>query len=315
MPINIPDQLPAAESLRRENIFVMSESRAMTQHIRPMKLLILNLMPNKIETETQILRLLSNTPLQVDIELLRIHRQESKNTPTEHLNTFYRDFEAIQEHNFDGLIITGAPLGQMDFDDVSYWEKIQLVMNWSQEHVTSTLFLCWAAHAAFYHLYGLKRYVRNEKICGVYLHHRSEEHDPLLRGFDDSFYVPHSRFAQMDIEQIRNHDDLTILASSPEAGAYLVVSKDRRNLFVLGHPEYNVTTLDDEYRRDVKQGLDPELPENYYPQDDPQQTPAGIWRSHANLLITNWLNYYVYQTTSYHLEDIGTDRAFDPGPM
>ena len=315
MPINIPDQLPAVESLREENIFVMTETRALTQNIRPMKLLILNLMPNKIETETQLLRLLSNTPLQIDIELLRIHSKASKNTPQEHLNNFYVEFEAIKQHNFDGLIITGAPLGQLDFDDVSYWQKIREVFDWSQQHVTSTLFLCWAAHAAFYHLYGLKRFIREQKICGVYLHQRSESHDPLLRGFDDSFYVPHSRYAQMDVDILRDHPELEILASSEEAGAYLVISRDRRNLFVLGHPEYNVSTLDDEYRRDLDLGLSPSVPENYYPGDDPARAPAAIWRSHANLLVTNWLNYYVYQATSYDLEDIGTERAFAPGPM
>lgn len=304
MPINIPDLLPATDVLRKENIFVMSESRAISQQIRPMKVLLLNLMPNKIETETQLLRLLANTPLQVDVEFLRIHNKESKNTPTDHMNMFYRDFDEIKDTNFDGLIITGAPLGQVDFDDVSYWESVKQVFDWSQRHVTSTLFLCWAAHAAFYHLYGLNRYIRDDKIAGVFLHHRNQIHDPLLRGFDDEFWVPHSRFAQMDVDQIKAHSDLDILADSPDAGAYLVVSKDRRNLFVLGHPEYNVTTLDDEYQRDLTQGLGPDIPQNYYPQDNPNDKPKGCWRSHANLLLTNWLNYYVYQITPFDLNDL-----------
>ncbi|MDP2561266.1 homoserine O-succinyltransferase [Psychrobium sp. 1_MG-2023] len=303
MPINIPDLIPAKNVLRGENIFVMSESRAISQQIRPMKVLLLNLMPNKIETETQLLRLLANTPLQVDVEFLRIHNKESKNTPQDHMNAFYRDFNDIKETNFDGLIITGAPLGQIDFDDVSYWEQIKAVFDWSQRHVTSTLFLCWAAHAAFYHLYGLERRIRDEKIAGVFLHQRSKSHDPLLRGFDDEFWVPHSRFAQMNVSDIGGHPELEILADSPQAGAYLVVSNDRRNLFVLGHPEYNVTTLNDEYHRDVAAGESPDLPQNYYPEDNPKNSPKGCWRSHANLLLTNWLNYYVYQITPFDLND------------
>lgn len=306
MPINVPDQMPAVETLRSENIFVMSESRASTQQIRPMKVLLLNLMPNKIETETQLLRLLSNTPLQVDVEFLRIHDKESKNTPKAHMNSFYRDFEDVKDLNFDGLIITGAPLGQIDFDDVSYWNQIREIFDWSQQHITSTLFLCWAAHAAFYHLYGLKRYIRDSKISGVFLHKRRKVHDPLLRGFDDEFWVPHSRYAQMDVEQLSRHSDLEILADSPESGAYIVVSKDRRNLFVLGHPEYNVTTLDDEYQRDVAAGINPEIPHGYYPDDNPKLTPSGRWRSHANLMLNNWLNYYVYQITPYDLSDLNT---------
>ena len=303
MPINIPDQMPATDTLRRENIFVMSESRASTQQIRPMKLLLLNLMPNKIETETQLLRLLSNTPLQVDVEFLRIHDKESKSTPQRHMNSFYRDFDDIKDLNFDGLIITGAPLGQIDFDDVSYWSDIKKIFDWSQKHVTSTLFLCWAAHAAFYHLFGIKRYIRDEKISGVFKHYRRKIHDPLLRGVDDEFWVPHSRFAQINIDDITNHPELEILADSPKAGAYVVVNKDRRNLFVLGHPEYNVTTLDDEYQRDLKAGLDPKIPQGYYNNNDPQELPLARWRSHANLLLNNWLNYYVYQVTPYDLSD------------
>lgn len=304
MPINIPDKLPAKDELQAENIFVMSESRALSQQIRPMKVLLLNLMPNKIETETQILRLLANTPLQVDVEFLRIHSNISKHTPQDHMNDFYRDFEDIKERNFDGLIITGAPLGDVDFDDVIYWEKITAVFDWSTQHVTSTLFLCWAAHAAFYHLYDIKRYIRERKIAGVFLHHRHQSHDPLLRGFDDDFWVPHSRLAQMSVDELRAHPDLDILADSAEAGAYLVVSKDRRRLFVLGHPEYNVTTLGDEFKRDGTAGLNPDVPNNYFPADDPLQAPKGCWRSHANLLVSNWLNYYVYQITPFDLSHL-----------
>lgn len=311
MPINVPDQLPAVGILRGENIFVMSESRASTQQIRPMKVLLLNLMPNKIETETQLLRLLSNTPLQVDVEFLRIHNKESKNTPQDHMNSFYRDFDDVKNINFDGLIITGAPLGQIDFDDVSYWDQIKQIFDWSQQHVTSTLFLCWAAHAAFFHLYGLERYIRDEKISGVFLHHRRKIHDPLLRGFDDEFWVPHSRFAQMDVEQLNQHQDLEVLADSEEAGAYIVVSKDRRNLFVLGHPEYNVTTLDDEYRRDLAAGINPAIPNGYYPEDNPTRSVQGRWRSHANLMLNNWLNYYVYQITPYDLSDLNTVTSWE----
>ena len=311
MPINIPDLLPATNILRAENIFVMSESRAISQQIRPMKLLILNLMPNKIETETQLLRLLANTPLQIDVEFLRIHDKASKNTPQDHMNAFYRDFDEVKQRNFDGLIITGAPLGQIDFADVSYWHKVAQIFDWSQQHVTSTMFLCWAAHAAFYHLYGLQRFIRQDKISGVFTHQRNQMHDPLLRGFDDEFLVPHSRYAQMDIGQISDHPALDILAESDVAGAYLVVSKDRRNLLVLGHPEYNVATLDEEYKRDIAAGKSPAIPCDYYPQNDPEKTPKERWRSHANLLITNWLNYYVYQITPFDLDDINSRTSWE----
>lgn len=304
MPINIPDKLPAKHELQKENIFVMGETRALNQQIRPMKVLLLNLMPNKIETETQLLRLLANTPLQVDVEFLRIHSKASKNTPQDHMNDFYRDFDEIKDRNFDGLIITGAPLGDVDFNDVIYWDKIKKVFDWSEKHVTASLFLCWAAHAAFYHLYNLERFIRPEKIAGVFLHQRHKSHDPLLRGFDDEFWVPHSRLAQMHLDEINAHPDLDVLADSQDAGAYLVVTKDRRKLFVLGHPEYNTATLGDEFHRDLNSGLSPSVPSNYFPNDDITQSPRGCWRSHANLLITNWLNYYVYQTTPFDLDNL-----------
>ena len=297
MPVRIPDHLPAAEVLESENIFVMSETRAANQDIRPMKVLILNLMPNKIETETQLLRLLGNTPLQVDVDLLRIHDKESKHTSIDHMNTFYRDFEAVRHRNYDGLIITGAPLGQIDFEDVVYWDHIREIIDWSQEHVTSVLFLCWAAHAGLYHLYGLNRKILQQKRSGVFVHRRTSQHFPLLRGFDDEFFAPHSRFAEMDIEEIRQHPQLQLLAESDEAGAYLVLSRNNRNLFVMGHPEYQKSTLNEEYQRDLSQGLDPNVPQNYYRNDDPKADAIARWHSHGSLLVSNWLNYYVYQLT------------------
>lgn len=304
MPVRIPDHLPAAEVLESENIFVMSETRAANQDIRPMKVLILNLMPNKIETETQLLRLLGNTPLQVDVDLLRIHDKESKHTSIDHMNTFYRDFEAVRHKNYDGLIITGAPLGQIDFEDVVYWEHIREIIDWSQEHVTSVLFLCWAAHAGLYHLYGLNRKILQQKRSGVFVHRRTSQHFPLLRGFDDEFFAPHSRFAEMDVEEIRQHPQLQLLAESDEAGAYLVLSRNNRNLFVMGHPEYQKSTLNDEYRRDLAQGLNPNVPQNYYRNDDPKADAIARWHSHGSLLVSNWLNYYVYQLTPYDLSDM-----------
>lgn len=304
MPVRIPDHLPAAEVLESENIFVMSETRAANQDIRPMKVLILNLMPNKIETETQLLRLLGNTPLQVDVDLLRIHGKESKHTSIDHMNTFYRDFEAVRHKNYDGLIITGAPLGQIDFEDVVYWDHIREIIDWSQEHVTSVLFLCWAAHAGLYHLYGLNRKILQQKRSGVFVHSRTSQHFPLLRGFDDEFFAPHSRFAEMDVEEIRQHPQLQLLAESDEAGAYLVLSRNNRNLFVMGHPEYQKSTLNDEYRRDLTQGLNPNVPQNYYRNDDPKADAIARWHSHGSLLVSNWLNYYVYQLTPYDLSDM-----------
>ncbi|WP_338727603.1 homoserine O-succinyltransferase [Shewanella baltica] len=304
MPVRIPDHLPAAEVLESENIFVMSETRAANQDIRPMKVLILNLMPNKIETETQLLRLLGNTPLQVDVDLLRIHDKESKHTSIDHMNTFYRDFEAVRHKNYDGLIITGAPLGQIDFEDVVYWDHIREIIDWSQEHVTSVLFLCWAAHAGLYHLYGLNRKILQQKRSGVFVHRRTSQHFPLLRGFDDEFFAPHSRFAEMDVEEIRQHPQLQLLAESDEAGAYLVLSRNNRNLFVMGHPEYQKSTLNEEYQRDLSQGLDPNVPQNYYCNDDPKADAIARWHSHGSLLVSNWLNYYVYQLTPYDLSDM-----------
>ncbi|GAA5194186.1 homoserine O-acetyltransferase MetA [Ferrimonas gelatinilytica] len=301
MPVKVPDSLPASAILRGENIFVMSESRALAQHIRPLKVLILNLMPNKIETETQLLRLLANTPLQVDVELLKIHNRPSRHTSCDHMNAFYREFEAVRGNNYDGLIITGAPLGDLEFEEVAYWDEIRTIIDWSQQHATSVLFLCWAAHAALYHLYDIKRYLRDEKISGVFRHQRVHQHVPLLRGFDDEFWVPHSRYAQVSLDRLKAHPELAVLAESDQAGAYLVVSRDNRNLFVTGHPEYTRTTLQDEYRRDLAAGLSPKVPDNYYPDDDPTKTPHARWQAHGALLVSNWLNYYVYQQTPFDL--------------
>ncbi|RDE22844.1 homoserine O-succinyltransferase [Motiliproteus coralliicola] len=301
MPIKIPDLLPAVDVLGSENIFVMTETRAMHQDIRPIKLIILNLMPKKIETENQLIRLLSNTPLQIDIELLRIDQRESKNTPAKHLNSFYRSFEQIKDNYYDGMIITGAPLGLTDFEDIVYWDRVEEVIHWTRDHVTSTMFLCWAVQAALKVLFDLPKQTRQQKLSGVYGHQILVQHDPLIRGFDDQFLVPQSRNAAFPVSFINNHTDLHLLASSEEAGAYLMASSDRRQVYVTGHPEYDAETLAQEYWRDKDAGLDPAVPLNYFPDDDPEAKPRNKWRSHANLLFANWLNYYVYQITPYEL--------------
>ena len=301
MPIRVPDELPAVNFLREENVFVMTTSRASGQEIRPLKVLILNLMPKKIETENQFLRLLSNSPLQVDIQLLRIDSRESRNTPAEHLNNFYCNFEDIQDQNFDGLIVTGAPLCLVEFNDVAYWPQIKQVLEWSKDHVTSTLFVCWAVQAALNILYGIPKQTRTDKLSGVYEHHILHPHALLTRGFDDSFLAPHSRYADFPAALIRDYTDLEILAETEEGDAYLFASKDKRIAFVTGHPEYDAQTLAQEFFRDVEAGLDPDVPYNYFPHNDQQNTPRASWRSHGNLLFTNWLNYYVYQITPYDL--------------
>ena len=301
MPIRVQDELPAVNFLRNENVFVMTTTRATTQEIRPLKVLILNLMPKKIETENQFLRLLSNSPLQVDIQLLRIDARESRNTPAEHLNNFYCNFDEICDQNFDGLIVTGAPLGLVEFNDVAYWPQIKQVLEWAKDHVTSTLFVCWAVQAALNILYGIPKQTRAEKISGVYEHHILHPHALLTRGFDDSFLAPHSRYADFPAGLIRDYTDLEILAETEEGDAYLFASKDKRIAFVTGHPEYDANTLASEYFRDVEAGLNPEIPHNYFPQNDPQNKPRATWCSHGNLLFANWLNYYVYQITPYDL--------------
>lgn len=305
MPIKVIDQLPAVEALSAENVFVMTESRAAAQDIRPLRIAILNLMPNKIVTEIQLLRLLANSPLQLDIELIRIDDHVSKHTPESHLNCFYRYFSDVQGQKYDGLIITGAPLGLVDYEDVTYWQQFGEILRWADTHVTSTLFLCWAAHAALYHYYGLQREIRGEKLSGVYWQDVVQPFSPLLRGFDQQFLVPHSRYAQVPKQKYQQHDDLHILAEADVTGAYLLQNSSGSRIFVTGHPEYDLTTLDDEYQRDQAAGLAPRLPENYYRNNDPAQGPLKLWQAHAFLLFSNWLNYYVYQATPFDLNQIG----------
>ncbi|MFT6985746.1 MAG: homoserine O-succinyltransferase [Psychromonas sp.] len=304
MPIRIPDDLPAAGILKSENIFTISETRASHQNIRPLRLLILNLMPKKIETETQLMRLLSNTPLQVDIELLRVDARASRNTPQAHLDTFYADFERVKNQKWDGFIITGAPLGMIPFEEVYYWDKFTEILEWSRHNVTSTLFLCWAAQAAFKYLYGLDKVTREKKLSGIYEHKTYHHHHPLVRGFDDLFWAPLSRFAEFDSQYISENSDLTVFADAPGAGIYLAASPDCRQVFITGHPEYDANTLNNEYLRDIEEGLEPVLPVNYYPDDDQNKTPRATWRSHGNLLYSNWLNYCVYQVTPYDLSEL-----------
>ncbi|RKS85715.1 homoserine O-succinyltransferase [Orbus hercynius] len=302
MPICIPDTLPAVDVLRHENVFIMAASRAKTQEIRPLKVLFLNLMPKKIETENQFLRLLSNSALQVDIQLLRIDQRESKNTPVEHLDSFYCDFADIKNQNFDGLIITGAPLGKVEFDDVVYWSQLVEIIDWAKEHVTSTLFVCWAVQAALNILYGLPKLTREQKLSGVYSHNITDPNAILTRGFDDTFLAPHSRYAHFPSDIIREKTDLVILAESKITGAYLMATQDKRMAFVTGHPEYDSFTLANEYFRDLNAGINPSLPDNYFPDNNPELTAKATWRSHAYLLFSNWLNYYVYQLTPYDLK-------------
>lgn len=304
MPIRIPDDLPASSILKSENVFTMSESRASHQNIRPLRVLILNLMPKKIETETQLMRLLSNTPLQVDIELLRVDARATKNTPQEHLDKFYGDFERVKDQKWDGFIVTGAPLGTIPFENVFYWEKFTEIVEWSRHNVTSTLFLCWAAQAALKVLYGLDKVTRAEKLSGIYSHRTHHHHHPLVRGFDDEFWAPLSRYAEFNSNDINKKTDLTIFADAPDAGVYLAASPDCRQVFITGHPEYDANTLSNEYLRDLEQGLTPILPVNYYPNNDENEIPRAIWRSHGNLLYSNWLNYCVYQVTPYDLTEL-----------
>ncbi len=303
MPLNISDNLPAVKILEDENIFVMKETRAVHQDIRPLKILLLNLMPVKSTTETQILRLLSNTPLQVQTTLIYTRMHLSKNTPKEHLDAFYQTFDDISVHKYDGLIITGAPIEHLDFEDVDYWEEMVKIMDWADHHVTSTVFICWASQAGLYHHYGVPKYRVNEKIFGVFRHRTYKKTNLLLRGFDDEFLAPHSRYTEVRKEDIEQINDLEILADSDEAGIYLVASKDMKRVFVTGHSEYDPLTLKSEYDRDMAKGIDIKIPQNYYLNDDPANLPTVRWRSHANLLFSNWLNYCVYQATPFVLEN------------
>lgn len=304
MPIKIQNSLPAAKILESENIFVMTEDRAVTQDIRPLKIIILNLMPTKIETETQLLRLLGNTPLQVDIELLQTVTHVSKNTSHTHLTTFYRTFEEIKDQKYDGMIITGAPVELLDYEEVDYWDELCEIMEWSKRNVYSTLHICWGAQAALYYHYGIPKYLLPEKLTGVFRHRILDVFHPLMRGFDDRFLIPHSRHTEVRREDIQKHEDLIILATSRAAGVSIVASKSGRQFFITGHAEYDRNTLANEYFRDVNKGLHPQVPQNYFPGNDPAALPPLTWRSHANLLYTNWLNYYVYQQTPYDLKNL-----------
>src|SRR3989344_4706471 len=303
MPINILDTLPAKKVLEKENIFVIGQKRAFHQDIRPLKIAVVNLMPLKINTETQLLRMLSNTPLQVEIELVHTVTHNSHHTPREHLETFYKTFDQIRNHRFDGLIITGAPVEHLRFEKVDYWEELKTIMKWSSKNVTSTLYICWAAQAGLYYHYGIKKYPKERKVFGVYSHHATVPTSPLLRGFDDVYFVPHSRHTEIracDIQKVR---DLEILSESDEAGVHVVASKDGSKIFITGHSEYDNLTLKNEYARDFEKGLPIDIPKNYFPHDDPSCHPSVKGRSHAFLLYSNWLNYYVYQTTPYNWID------------
>lgn len=304
MPIKIPEHLPAMEILSQENIFVMGEERAFHQDIRPLKIVILNLMPRKETTEIQLLRLLGNSPLQVDIVLLHIETHLSKNTAQEHMDSFYKSFSDIKGQKFDGMIITGAPVEHLEFEKITYWEELQAIMNWTRTHVTSTFHICWGAQAGLYHHYGIPKYPLNEKMFGIFQHNvnKSGLHGmQLLRGFDDEFHVPHSRHTEIKRGDLEKHPELEVLSESDEAGIYIVVSKDGRQVFVTGHSEYDTLTLKEEYDRDIAKGLSIALPVDYFPNDDPTKTPIHRWRSHTSLLFQNWLNYYVYQETPYDL--------------
>ena len=301
MPIKIPDQLPATSALIKENIFVMTEHRALHQDIRPLKLLILNLMPTKIVTEIQLLRKLSNTPLQIEVEFLRTLSHDAKNTDAEHLEAFYTSFDSVRERRFDGMIITGAPVEQLDFFDVDYWPELCEIMDWTRENVHSTLHICWGAQAGLFHHYGVKKYDLPKKLSGVYLHTMEKPLSPFFRGFNDEFFIPHSRYTEVRREDIEAVPELELMSTSKQAGVFAVKSVDNRRIFITGHPEYDADTLALEYKRDLDKGINPSIPENYFIDDDPSKPPRVTWRSHAQLLYNNWLNYYVYQTTPYDL--------------
>ena len=301
MPIRVQNDLPVKEILEQENIFVMDEHRAMHQDIRPIKIGLLNLMPLKEDTELQILRSLSNTPLQVDVVFVNVSSHKSKNTSTSHLNKFYVSFEEIKDQRFDGFIITGAPVEQMTFEEVDYWEELKEIMEWTKTHVTSTMHLCWGAQAGLYYHYGIEKVQLDEKVFGVFEHRVKNRKTPLVRGFDDVFYAPHSRHTTVPTEAIESEEQLIILAESEEAGVFLTMSLDGKQIFVMGHPEYDRVTLNNEYMRDKNKGLEISLPKNYYPDDNFENRPLLTWRSHANNLYTNWVNYYVYQVTPYDL--------------
>ena len=303
MPIKIQSDLPAKAELEEENIFVMDENRAISQNIRPLEIIVLNLMPIKQDTELQLLRGLSNTPLQIDVTFLQMSSHVSKNTSASHIKKFYQTFEEIKNNNYDGMIITGAPVEKLEFEEVNYWDELITVMEWSKKHVTSTIHICWGAQAGLYYHYGIKKELLPKKLSGVYKHRVMNRKEPLVRGFDDVFMAPHSRYTQASRQQILDNPRLKVLADSDEAGIYIVLGDGGKEIFVMGHPEYDRLTLDQEYKRDIDKGIEPDLPVNYYPDDDCNRKPLLSWRSHANNLYTNWLNYYVYQITPYDLDE------------
>jgi len=304
MPIKIPNDLPAVKTLSTENIFVMTEKRAITQDIRPLKIVLLNLMPKKVETETQISRILGNTPLQIELTLIRAKTHKSQNVSKEHLISFYKTFDDIKDKKFDGMIITGAPVEMMDFEEVDYWDELCEIMDWSEKNVHSTLHICWGAQAGLYHHYGIKKYTMDKKLFGVFPHICDYPNSMLLRGFDQVFYAPHSRYTYVKREDVEKIKELNILASSKEAGVHIITKKGGRQFFVMGHSEYDRLTLDAEYKRDIASGLNTAIPTNYYPDDNPENEPVVTWRAHGHLLFTNWLNYFVYQSTPYDIESI-----------
>ncbi len=304
MPLRIPDKLPAIDILKRENIFVMGSSRAHTQDIRPLRIVILNLMPLKITTETDLIRLLSNTPLQIEVTFMKIKSHTPKNTPIEHMLMFYKDFEELQDMKFDGMIITGAPVETFEYEQVTYWHELTQIFSWARNHVTSTLYICWAAQAGLYYHYGIPKYKLNKKMFGVFSQKSSDPTLPILRGFDDVFFMPHSRHAEIKREDILSKSELTLVAESLESGVGIVMARSGREFFIIGHLEYASDTLDKEYRRDVGKRDDVGIPINYYRNNNPEDTPIVLWRAHANLLFSNWINYYVYQETPYDINAI-----------
>ncbi len=305
MPIRIPNDLPAASALRSENIFVMTDNRAKTQDIRPLRLLLLNLMPTKIATETQLARLLGNTPLQVELDLLMVTTHVTKNTSEEHMLAFYKTFEQVRDLTYDGMVITGAPVEKMPFEEVEYWEELCTIFEWTKTHVTSTLHICWGAQAGLYYHWGVQKYLMDKKLSGVYPHRVTHKNSILFRGFDDTFMVPHSRYTTIRREDVLAHPEMKILSESDEAGIYAISTHGGRQIFITGHSEYDADTLEKEYLRDKNAGLHPDVPCNYYPNDDDTQPPVCTWRSSANLLYCNWLNYFVYQATPYDLNSVG----------
>lgn len=304
MPLRLPDKLPAIDILKHENIFVMDESRAHTQMIRPLKIVILNLMPLKVTTETDLIRLLSNTPLQIEINFMKLHSHTPKNTPIEHMKMFYKDFAVLSEQKWDGMIVTGAPIEQMAFEDVEYWQEITGIFDWARTHVTSTLYICWAAQAALYHFYQVPKHPLEKKRFGIFPQTPLDPLLPIFRGFDDMFMMPHSRHTEVWRSDIDKVAALRIIAEGPESGVSMVMAREGREFFITGHLEYAPDTLDKEYKRDAGKRDDVELPKNYYRDNDPEKGPLVTWRSHANLLFNNWINYYVYQETPYNINEI-----------